>query len=179
MRSRAAGTNPGLERNSRPMLRQRAVIRRTRRSCPQRFRFPSPRPCCRVAASELDGVIPDFLKEFSLGGDPCLRLLLGLETGSAEPAKRGPRLMPSRTQFFQQAHSLSGPPTARQTTFGFASPFVSFATRTITQHFSTHCEAGSWMTAWITRIEGFARLKHSGSWQGGSTSPEGDARESR
>jgi len=51
LRPRAAGTDPGVKRNCRAMPGQRTSIRRPWRSCPQRLRLPSPRPCRGMEAS--------------------------------------------------------------------------------------------------------------------------------
>src|SRR5436853_7791305 len=53
MRSRATRTNPRIECNRRALPWQRTSIRRSRRSEPQRFRFPSPRPCRCMETGEL------------------------------------------------------------------------------------------------------------------------------
>src|SRR4030095_16990451 len=51
MRPCAAGTNTGDERDCRAVPRQRPPVRRPRRSNPERFQLPCPRPRCRVEAS--------------------------------------------------------------------------------------------------------------------------------
>ena len=64
MRSRATGTNPRFERNRRAVHRQRAFVRRRRRSNPQRFRFTSARPRRCMASSDYTDVYLQLIADF-------------------------------------------------------------------------------------------------------------------
>src|SRR4029453_18919736 len=64
LRPCAAGTDPGIERDSRPLHRQRSRLRRARRTDSERLRPPGARPCRCMASAVTEW--PNYTKLFRI-----------------------------------------------------------------------------------------------------------------